>query len=712
MTSRGQAKILDFGLARTSSQPRGDEPDLWADTTDATNCLTRPGTKPGTPGYMSPEQVLGEELDGRSDIFSLGLVLSEMASGKTRAARRAPAQLVRAIRKAVAEKRDDRYQSATNLLSDLRRIRRARARRPAYYAVTVLSVAAAGLLIVFVPRPGQPSVSTGNDWIQITNFSDSVVEPALSPDGTMLAFIRGPRTFTTLGQVHVMRLPDGEPRPVTDDDRLKLAPVFSWDGSSIAYTRIDENWAWDMWHVPVAGGVPAPLLLNASGLSWIGPRQLLFSELKGGLHMAIVTADDARARSRDVYVPTHDSGMAHRSFVAPDRRSVLVAEMDASSAWLPCRLVPFDGSSRGRQVGPREAGCTAAGWSPDGRWMYFAANADGAFHIWRQEYPDGTPQQITSGPTEEEGIAIAPDGLSLITSVGTGTSTVWIRDTGRERAVSEEGHSFQPQFTRDDNTVYYLVSQRPGAFLASSGELWSFDRSSGEKRRLPIRSGIRSYVVDADQKRVVFVADDRPRGAALWSASLDGRTPARRLAEDVGGFVAVADSGIVFSARKGDHTYVHLLAPGAQDSRPLLPHPVASLRDASPDGQWIVVEDRVAMGMAPSPIVLYPAGGSTSARMPLCASCFVSWGPQGYLHVRFGGFSDADRRTTYLLPIPRGEVLPRLFRTGRLISEAEIVAEPGVQSIPRGDLRFGRTPDTYVFANRTVHRNLFRIPLR
>ena len=166
-----------------------------------------------------------------------------------------------------------------------------------------------------------------------------------------------------------MRLPDGEPRPVTTDDRLKLAPVFSWDGSSVAYTRVDENWAWDTWHAPVAGGVPTPLLLNASGLSWIGPRQMLFSELKGGLHMAIVTADDARARSRDLYVPTHDSGMAHRSFLSPDGRAVLVTEMDASSAWLPCRLVPIDGGSRDRQVGPREAGCTSAGWSPDGRWM-------------------------------------------------------------------------------------------------------------------------------------------------------------------------------------------------------------------------------------------------------------------------------------------------------------------------------------------------------
>ena len=140
------------------------------------------------------------------------------------------------------------------------------------------------------------------------------------------------------------------------------------------------------------------------------------------------------------------ANMAHRSSLSPDGRSVLVAEMGAGSAWLPCRLVPFDGSSEGREVGPANGGCTSAAWSRDGRWMYFSSNASGAFHIWRQAVPAGTPQQITFGASEEEGLAMAPDGRSLITAVGDGTSTVWIHDANGDRPLSEEGQGFFPQF--------------------------------------------------------------------------------------------------------------------------------------------------------------------------------------------------------------------------------------------------------------------------
>ena len=131
----------------------------------------------------------------------------------------------------------------------------------------------------------------------------------------------------------------------------------------------------------------------------------------------MVEAKESRAGERDVYVPPGDRGMAHRSYPSPDSQSVLLVEMDRS-VWLPCRLVPTDGSSRGRQVGPPGAGCTCAAWSPDGKWMYLNSSAGGAFHLWRQRFPDGKPEQITSGPTEEEGIAMAPDGRSLITAVG------------------------------------------------------------------------------------------------------------------------------------------------------------------------------------------------------------------------------------------------------------------------------------------------------
>src|SRR5260370_40515108 len=113
--------------------------------------------------------------------------------------------------------------------------------------------------------------------------------------------------------------------------------------------------------------------------------------------MGITTATENGAEARDVYVPAPESGMAHRSYLSPDGKSLLVVEMVvAEGGWQPCRLVPYDGSSKGRLVGPAASQCTEAAWSPDGRWMYFAANAGGGDHLWRQSSPDGPVEQITS----------------------------------------------------------------------------------------------------------------------------------------------------------------------------------------------------------------------------------------------------------------------------------------------------------------------------
>jgi Tol biopolymer transport system component len=89
-----------------------------------------------------------------------------------------------------------------------------------------------------------------------------------------------------------------------------------------------------------------------------------------------------------------------------------------NSGFLPCRVVPLDGSSRGRQVGPANGACLDAAWSKDGRWLYLTSNAGGTSHIWRQQFPEGRPEQITSGPTDESGIFVASDNKSLLSSVG------------------------------------------------------------------------------------------------------------------------------------------------------------------------------------------------------------------------------------------------------------------------------------------------------
>jgi eukaryotic-like serine/threonine-protein kinase len=153
----------------------------------------------------------------------------------------------------------------------------------------------------------------------------------------------------------------------------------------------------------------------------------LFSEIKTGVHMALATAAESRAGERDVYVPATEEGMAHRSWLSPDGKWVLVSEMD-NIGWQPCRVVPFDASSSGKMAGPEKASCPYAAWSPDGRWMYFSADTGDGFHIWRQRFPKGDPEQITFGPTEEEGITVAPDGRSLVTSAGIRQGSVWLHD--------------------------------------------------------------------------------------------------------------------------------------------------------------------------------------------------------------------------------------------------------------------------------------------
>src|SRR6202021_3105373 len=86
------------------------------------------------------------------------------------------------------------------------------------------------------------------------------------------------------------------------------------------------------------------------------------------------------------------------------------------------------------------------GGAPDGKWIYVSSNEGGKFHIWRQRFPDGMPEQVTSGPTAEEGIAIAADGKSLITSVGIQDSTIWVHDARGDHQISSEGSAGAPHF--------------------------------------------------------------------------------------------------------------------------------------------------------------------------------------------------------------------------------------------------------------------------
>src|SRR5262249_1038840 len=203
---------------------------------------------------------------------------------------------------------------------------------------------------------------------------------------------RGPHTVNTAGDVYVMMLPKGPTLQLTHDfSQEKQDPVFSPDGATIAFTRPYETWT-----VPVTGGKPQLWLPNASGLQWVAATTLLSPERLKPPHMRTTASDVGRTRPRAVSLPEAPAGMAHRSYLSPDRRWVLVAAhmvRQPNWVWLPCRIVPFDGSSPARLVGPPGAAGTGGGWAPGGEWVYLTTNAGGGHHPWRRGVSEGGPGQ-------------------------------------------------------------------------------------------------------------------------------------------------------------------------------------------------------------------------------------------------------------------------------------------------------------------------------
>ena len=505
LTPQGRVKLLDFGVAKAV---RGTDAivDLSRAPATGTEPNTLLGQIVGSPSYMSPEQARGLHVDERTDIWSFGCLLYELLAGK----RAFSAGSLSATIGAVLNQAPDwtalpdgtparihqlmRQCLEKDVARRLPRIADARrtieqARRP-LNRWRIAAMAAAALVLLTMGGAlwsnGSARVSAPAEWTQITKLPDSVTQPALSPDGQHVTFIRGPATFFGPGQVYVKTLPDGEPRRLTNDNLAKMSPVFSPDGKRIAYTVVGSNFKWDTWLVPVGGGEPRRWLENASGLSWYGSRHVLFSAIRNVPHMGVVAAGENGGATRDVYMPAHDHAMAHRSYPSPDGKWLLIVEMDMNHAWLPCRLMPIDGSSPGRQVGPSGGGCTSGAWSPDGRWMYVTSNAGGVHHIWRQRFPDGEPEQVTSGPTEEQGIAMAPDGRSLVTAMAMQSLSIWLHDGKGERQISSlEGIAANPKFTADGKKLCYtIVREAPTAFSPQPGELWVADVESGRSQVL------------------------------------------------------------------------------------------------------------------------------------------------------------------------------------------------------------------------------------
>ena len=736
VTPEGRIKVLDFGVAKALWDVDG-RPDL-SQLTTVTGLQTVAGGIVGTPPYMSPEQARGSEIDRRTDSWAVGCLLYELLTGQ----RAFPGETVTDTMAAVLEREPDwaRLPTATPTrvkellrqclekdvqrrvqnIADARRVieealptpSNRRVRR--WRLVAGSLVAALVLLAVAAIWVWPRGIPERSQWIQLTNLPDSAVQPALSPDGRMLAFIRGNGggSLFAPGQIYLKPLPDGLAVQLTQDESKKVSPVFSPDGTRIAYGTSAWN-TWEMWTVPIVGGTLGAERLwlgNASGLVWTDPQHILFSEIKKGVHMALVAADENRAGQRDVYVPAAENGMAHRSYPSPDRKWALVVEMgDPGQTWLPCRLVPLDGSSPGHQVGPPDAGCTFAGWSPDGRWMYLSSNAGGPFHIWRQSFPSGKPEQITSGPTEEEGIAVAPDGRSLVTSVGVKESPVWVHDARGDRQVSLEGYAFQPTLTPDGKKLLYRLGTAATVLnlAREPTALWVATLDSGRTESVlpgfPI-VGSDAYDVSPDSRRVVVQTLDRNGQSRLWVAPLDRTSPPRQIPNVAGRDPRFGPGGdIFFNQSEGDSLIAYRVREDGTRLRRVMEQPSpARLRSLSPDGQWLLGFSNWA----------YPLAGGDRVRIWPTGALHLKWSVDAkVLFMEVQTSFPWGSGQTYVVPLRPGHMFPEI-PPGGFQSEAELQRLPGVRVIDTFDVAPGPTADVYAYSRETVQRNLYRIPIR
>jgi len=455
--------------------------------------------------------------------------------------------------------------------------------------------------------------------------------------------------------------------------------------------------------VPVLGGQTQMLLGNASSLSWIDHgRNLMFSEIREGLHMAVVTSDDNRGHSRDVYVPEGERSMAHHSYLSPDGRWVLVVQMDSRGALLPCHVVPFEGKSEVRVVGPPGRQCVAGAWSADGKWIYLSVETD-AYHIWRQRFPDGEPEQVTFGPTSQEGVALAPDGRSLVTSVGSPDNTIWLHDKDGDHPLSSQGQAWDPTFSTDGKNLYFLTNSGQ----THGDELWVKELDAGRTSAVLTGVNAESYSISPDGKQVAFSTSGPDGRASIWIAPMNRRSAPARISsnasEDSPLFLANGD--IVFRAIEGGSNFIYRMKADGSERRKVVPDKILDLFSVSQDGKWVVAGIPVAETDTTVATKAFAVDGSKTAMV--CVNyCRIDWDVTGkFAYIAYLDVADKS----VALPV-QGSGLPELPPAGALKMEDNASFKNAMKFSQMVQSAVGNAE--YAYTKRNTRRNIYRIQLQ
>ena len=660
VTKDKRVKILDFGLAKLKPAPAGLDANAPTQLRG-----TAPGVVMGTVGYMSPEQVRGEEVDHRADIFAFGAILYELLTGRrayqgnsavevmnailkeeppeiSDPKREVPPALVRLVRHCLEKGPEDRFHSMADIAYYLEALTattgrdasagertQTRSRWRRWVAVAAAGIVLAATIVIWKVQRSEEVWENplANAHIErVTDFPGTENDAAVSPDGKFIVFLSNRDTtfdawVDQVGSGALVNLTKGRFSELAHEEVRTVG--FSADASQV-WVRVSQKDSTGkdthgLWLMPTLGGTPRPFLERAVHAAW-----------------------------------------------SPDGQKIVYHTFDAGD---PTFVMDRDGGNP-KQIFIDKPGahCHHHVWSPDGRYIYFVRGfPPNELDVWRIRPEGGEPERMTRHNSKVGYPALLDNRTLIYSATAEDGSGFWLYAMDLERKIPHRVTFGVDQYVSvsaalgPDGRATRLVATVANPI----GELWTFTLSS----QMVDESDVHSFPLAVTRaiaprfgpQYVVFLSS-KGGTQSLWKTQGDEIVELWRSGDGgVAAPAAVSPDGrrICFSIRRQGQNGLYVMNADGSDVRRL----AASLdvRDApswSPDGKFIAVAADEGDG---SRLFKVPVDGAAPSRLVDELSRLPVWSPDGSLILYATPSPGATNAVKAVTPEKQPHPLPELW---------------------------------------------------